>query len=121
VHGPQFEGICHGYGPVQHPPRVPPPETVDQRFRRLEAQWNADTEFLSDAGKIVTHPPFQAIISLGADVVPIMLHDLHACPSLWVWALPEITGANPVAEPDSGNIRKMTDAWLKWGREKGLL
>jgi hypothetical protein len=107
--------------PVQNPPRVPPPETVEQRFRRLEAQWMADTEFLSDAGKIVAHPAFQAIVALGADVVPLMLYDLESRPSLWVWALPQITGANPVAATDGGKIRKMTEAWLKWGREKGLL
>jgi len=45
-----------------------------------------------------------------------MLHDLDAQPSLWVWALPEITGANPVSPADGGNIRKMSDAWLEWGR-----
>ncbi len=105
--------------PVQNPLRTPPSETIEQRFRRLEAQWKADTEFLSDAGKIILHPAFQAIIALGPDVVPIMLRDLESRPSLWVWALPEITGAHPVAPTDGGNIRKMTDAWLKWGREKG--
>ncbi len=106
--------------PVQNPPRVPPLESLEQRFRRLEAQWKADTEFLSDAGKIVNHPAFRAIIALGEEIVPVMLRDLQARPSLWVWALPEITGVNPVAPTDGGNIRKMTDAWLQWGREKGL-
>src|SRR5436309_346818 len=98
--------------PVQNPPRVPPTEGVEQRFRRLETEWKADTEFLSDAGKIVNHPAFKAIIALDEPVVPFMLRDLQAHPSLWVWALPEITGANPVAAADGGNIRKMTDAWL---------
>ena len=62
-----------------HPPRAMSAETVEQQFRRLEAQ-----------------------------------------PSLWVWALPRITGANPVPATDGGNIRKMTHAWLNWGREQGL-
>jgi hypothetical protein len=106
--------------PVPVPSRIPAGESVEQRFHRLEAQWKADTEFLSDAGKIVDHPAFQAIIALGPDVIPIMLHDLEARPSLWVWALPDITGENPVPAADAGNIRKMTDAWLKWGRAKGL-
>ena len=97
------------------------PETIEQRFRRLEAQWKLDTEFLSDAHKIINHPAFRAIIALGEEVVPLLLHDLESQPSLMVWALPEITGANPVSPSDSGNIRKMCEAWLKWGREKGLL
>jgi hypothetical protein len=101
--------------------KVPSPESLEQRFRRLEAEWKADTEFLSDAGKIINHPAFRAIIALGEDVVPLMLHDLEREPSLWVWALPEITGDNPVPPGDGGNIRKMSDAWLKWGREKSLI
>jgi len=106
--------------PVQKP--LPPPntETIEQRLRRLEEQWKADTEFLSDAGKIVSHPAFRAIIALGRQAVPIMLRDLETQPSLWVWALPEIVGESPVSPGEGGNIRKMTEAWLKWGREKGL-
>jgi hypothetical protein len=49
-----------------------------------------------------------------------MLRELEVQPSLWVWALPEITGETPVLATEGGNIRKMSDAWLKWGREKGL-
>jgi hypothetical protein len=106
--------------PVQNPPRIPPSESIEQRVRKLEAQWKADTEFLSDPGKIISHPAFKAIVALGDEVVPIMLRDLEGRPSLWVWALPDITGANPVSPADGGNIRKMSDAWLKWGREKGI-
>lgn len=100
--------------------KTPSPEGLEQRFRRLEAEWKADTEFLSDAGKIINHHAFKAIVALGKEVVPLMLHDLERQPSLWVWALPEITGENPVPADDGGNIRRMSEAWLKWGREKGL-
>src|SRR5437660_1469861 len=106
--------------PLHAPARPAPPETVEQRLRQLEVQWKADTEFLSDTGKIMSHPSFQAIIALGPPVVPLLLKDLETKPSLWVWALPDITGENPVPENDGGNIRKMADAWLWWGREKGL-
>ena len=105
--------------PLQAPSR-PAQESIESRLRKLEAQWKDDTRFLSDAGKIVNHPAFRAIIALGEEVVPILLRDLESQSSLWVWALPEITGANPVLPADGGNIRKMSDAWLKWGREKGL-
>ena len=105
---------------AQVSPQVPSVDSLEQRFRRLEAQWKADTEFLSDAGKIINHPAFRAIIALGEEVVPFMLRDLERQPSLWVWALPEITGESPVPASDGGNIRKMSDAWLKWGRAKGL-
>jgi hypothetical protein len=103
--------------PVQNTPGIPPAETIEERFRRLEAAWRADTYVLSSFTKIVGHPAFQEIIRLGDDVVPLMLRDLEERPRLWVWALPEITGENPVAEEDAGNIARMSEAWLKWGRE----
>lgn len=106
--------------PAQSPPRIPPGESVEQKLRRLEAEWKAETGFLSDADRIINHPAFQQIIALGKDVVPLLLRDLEAQPSLWVWALPQITGENPVPPSDAGNIRKMTEIWLNWGRAKGL-
>lgn len=106
--------------PIQSPPRSPVTESLETRFRKLEAKWKADTQFLSDAGRIIGHPAFQEIINLGDEVVPLLLRDLESSPSLWVWALPEITGNNPVAASDQGNIRKMTEAWLTWGRQKGI-
>ena len=100
---------------------APKPESVAEHLRRLEAQWKSDTEFLSDADKIIGHPAFRAIIGLGQEVVPLLLRDLQSQPSLWVWALPEITGEDPVPAGDSGNIHRMTAAWLQWGRDKGVL
>jgi hypothetical protein len=106
--------------PLQNPPRLAPDSEIELRLRQLEAQWKADTEFLSDAGKILAHPAFQSIIAMGSDVVSFMIRDLERQPSLWVWALPDITGQDPVPASDAGNIRKMTAAWLQWAREKGL-
>jgi hypothetical protein len=105
--------------PVQDTSASANRETVEQRFRRLEAAWEADTLVLSDAHRITEHPAFQEIIRMGEEVIPLMLQDLEQRPRLWVWALPRITGANPVAPSDGGNIRKMTDAWLHWGHDKG--
>ena len=56
---------------------------------------------------------------MGEAVVPFMLRDLAAGPRLWVWALPEITGEDPVSPEDAGRIAKMSEAWLQWGRERG--
>jgi hypothetical protein len=50
----------------------------------------------------------------------LLLRDLAASPGLWVWALPEITGEDPVPASDRGNVRKMSEAWVNWGRQKGI-
>jgi hypothetical protein len=93
-------------------------ETVEQRFRRLEAVWTAATSYLSSDTGIVEHPAFQEIISLGEAVIPFMLRDLEERPRLWVWALPRITGADPVPAADRGKIARMSEAWLRWGNWK---
>jgi hypothetical protein len=105
--------------PAQQTSVQQPAETVEQRFRRLEAVWTAETDFLSSDTDIVEHPAFQEIVRMGEGVVPLMLRDLAERPRLWVWALPLITGADPVPPADRGNITKMSEAWLRWGKEHG--
>ncbi len=94
-------------------------ETLEERFRRLEAKWTAETGFLSSFSDIVEHPAFREIIRMGDAVVPFLLRDLEERPRLWVWALPAITGENPVPPGDGGNIARMSEAWLRWGKAKG--
>ena len=101
------------------PSSVPPPEALEEHFRRLEARWEDETAYLSSSTEIVGHPAFQEIIRLGPAVIPLMLRDLEQRPTLWVWALPAITGADPVPEVDRGNIVRMRDAWLAWARANG--
>jgi hypothetical protein len=63
--------------PVRPTQTTPPGEMVEQRFRRLEAVWNAETGYLSSETEIVEHPAFQEIIGMGQAVVPLMLQDLE--------------------------------------------
>src|SRR5438046_2077003 len=103
--------------PTKPTPDTPPVETVEERFRRLEATWFADLWFSSSPPELRTHPAFQEIISMGEAVVPLMLRDLEQAPHFWVWALHRITGADPVPVSDRGNLTKMSEAWVRWGRE----
>jgi hypothetical protein len=105
--------------PTRQSPDPPPAETVEERFRRLEATWLAEAGYSSSSTVLRGHPAFQEIINLGQAIVPLMLRDLEERPRLWVWALPRITGADPVPVCDRGNITKMSEAWLRWGREHG--
>jgi hypothetical protein len=100
--------------PTTKPVSTSPAETLEERFRRLETLWTTETGHLSSTTKIVNHPAFQEILTLGPPVIPLMLRDLEARPRLWVWALPRISGVDPISESDSGNIAKMSQAWLRW-------
>jgi hypothetical protein len=105
--------------PARQPTTPPAAESVEERFRRLETTWTDETGHLSSSTEIVGHPAFQEIISMGPAVVPLMLRDLEARPRLWVWALPAITGADPVPVADRGKIARMSEAWLRWGKANG--
>lgn len=67
------------------------------------------------------HPAYQRIIALGRDVVPLLLRDLQVEPKYWFWALSSITGEQPVADDDAGDMERMTEAWLQWGRQHHFL
>src|SRR6266436_3457706 len=81
-------------------------ETLEQRFRRLDAIWRKETAYQSSSREIKDHPAFREVVALGEAVVPLLLQEIQGNPSLWVWALPEITGVNPVSREDQGNISK---------------
>jgi len=105
--------------PVREMAEAASTETLEERFRRLERTWMSAVGHFSSPSLLCDHPAFQEILSLGKGVVPLMLRDLEERPRLWVYALPQITGLNPVPEADRGNIRKMTEAWLRWSKESG--
>lgn len=67
------------------------------------------------------HPAYRQIIGLGPAVLPLLLRDLRETGRFWFPALHAITGENPVPDEATGDVRRMTEAWLEWGRQKGLL
>jgi len=92
-----------------------------ERFSTLAAEWKRDTVLLSSTSAITAHPAYQAIIALGPAVVPLLLQDLEREPTHWFEALQAITGEDPVPEQQRGRILAMTEAWLAWGRSRGLI
>ncbi len=56
---------------------------------------------------------------MGWEALPLIVRDLKESKADWFWALTAITGENPISEEIAGNIKKMTEAWLQWGRMRG--
>lgn len=98
---------------------TPRAETLEERFRRLAAEWEQATLYLSSMEQASKHPAYQEIISMGPDVVPLLLRDLERKHTHWFIALREITGAQPVPKDAAGNIPKMAQAWLTWAKDNG--
>ena len=67
------------------------------------------------------HPAYQEIIGMGWEVVSTLLRELESEPDHWFWALSAITGEDPVANGDRGDILEMAQSWLEWGRTRNLI
>ncbi len=91
-----------------------------ETFRTHAEEWRRATRFQSSLEEITGHPAYRAIVLLGDEVVPLLLRELRRRPELWFAALREITHADPVRPEYRGDISAMADAWVRWGRERGL-
>ncbi len=99
--------------------------TINAAFRKEFSshakKWQEDTAFLSSLEDIALHPSYQRIIGMGRDALPLIFKDLQKSPNHWFWALYFITGENPVPAAAEGNMQAMAEAWLAWGKERGLV
>jgi hypothetical protein len=104
---------------------APPPSValvdVKSEFAELARKWKSERSASSSTSDIVMHPAYQRIISLGVDVVPMILRELQSELDHWFWALSVITGENPIPVEHRGKISKMATDWLEWGRMKGYV
>lgn len=96
-------------------------QTVEELFEELAATWKDDTLFESSATALTAHPAYLRIVGLGHHVIPILLRSLATKPDHWFAALTALTGANPVSESDRGDVARMAEAWVRWGKERRLL
>lgn len=95
--------------------------TTADMFAGLAETWKAETQFASSVDDLILHPAYQRIIGLGPNVIPLILADLQESQAHWFWALQALTGATPFSEHSRGDVREMTSAWLRWGRERGMI
>lgn len=90
-------------------------------FNQLAEQWHDETGHMSSAISFTQHPAYLRIIGMGPAVVPFILEDLQRTQAHWFVALRLITGENPVKPEDKGKVQRLADAWIAWGRERGLV
>jgi hypothetical protein len=91
------------------------------KFYNLKTEWEEDTVMLSSDSDIALHPAYQQIIGMGQNAIPLILNEMQKKRGQWFWALKSITGEDPVPAELRGNIRKMTEVWIKWGEDEGYI
>jgi hypothetical protein len=113
------EGEIMAPVPARQTAAVPPVESIDEKFKRLAALWHKAVAHHSSSRIRDNHPVYQEIIGMGPAVVPLLLRDLEVNRRHWFTALAIITGVDPIPKADTGNIPRMAEAWLRWGKENG--
>jgi hypothetical protein len=92
-----------------------------EQFDRLVEQWRSETGMYSSITKKVSHPAYKRIIAFGERAVPWILVELRDRPTYWFAALQEIAKDAPVGAGQYGDFKAARDAWLAWGRQRGLI
>lgn len=98
-----------------------PSESLQRKFSRLAGRWTDETAHVSLASRRAMHPAYQRIIGIGPDAILLILKELQRKPDDWFWALNAITEADPVPEDCHGDLQKMANAWVEWGRLEGFI
>ena len=90
------------------------------KFQRLKEQWKEETLDMSSLTDMVTHRAYLQIIGMGDKAIPLLVDELRKEPNHWFVALNAISGDNPIAPEDAGNLERMTEAWLRWADQNEL-
>jgi hypothetical protein len=97
------------------------PNPNQEKFERLARQWREETKTMSSTTDRVLNSAYQDIIGMGEVALIYIFRELANNGGHWFWALRHITHDNPVPPQDAGKIKKMTEAWLRWGQEHHYL
>ncbi|MBI4180730.1 MAG: hypothetical protein HY528_02255 [Chloroflexi bacterium] len=94
---------------------------IRKKFVALANRWHEETDYLSSPLRITDNDAYLKIISMGEAVIPLILEDLRERGGNWYRALRILSDEDPVSPPVRGEVPKMKEAWLRWGRDKGYI
>ncbi len=95
---------------------------IQNLFSMLVLRWRQERGATSSISQMAICPSYQRIIGMGEKAIPLLLEQLgqeQDDPDHWFWALQALTGEDPVNAGERGDMRKMAQAWLKWGSKSG--
>lgn len=96
---------------------------IDHLFRQEADCWKDETRHWSSVKRRFGHPSYLRIIALAKystnnELERLLLQELREDPDHWFDALTAVTGEDPI-RPEY-NFDEAVDAWLEWGRKKGI-
>lgn len=93
---------------------------LKKQFDFYSSIWKDETIFFSSISEITNNSAYISIISLGQEVLPLIIDDLKISDSHWFYALEALTGCNPIKENHKGIIPLMKNDWIEWAKENNL-
>ena len=91
------------------------------RFQRFATEWKEESHYMSNVAQMAMLCPYQKIIGMGKEALPLILNELQREPDQWFWALEAITDQDPVPPEAAGKVRLMAQAWIEWGKKNGII
>ena len=87
-------------------------------FDKLKTEWKSKTRHMSNSAQMATVWSYQQIIGMGRPALPLILKELERETDHWFWALEAISGENPIAAEQAGQVEDMAKAWIEWGQQQ---
>ena len=98
-------------------------EADSKLFSSLIEEWHKERRNATWTVDIAMSPSYQKIIAMGKErAVPLILKQLAKEgdePDHWFWALRILTDANPVPQEHQGDMVRMAEDWIAWGKTSG--
>lgn len=98
-------------------------EKAQQLLDQIADKWERETRNVSPPKAISQHPLTDEIVKLGSDALPMILRRMESRPWFWFDVLRRLTKGkvNPVSPEMRGDVQQMTEAWIKWGVDSGVI
>ena len=91
-------------------------------FNSLAEWWHEATDALSSLNQKATHRAHRRIVEMGDQALTYILEDLRDRGGHWEMTLAEITHESPpIPSGYPMNALGTKEAWLQWGRDRGLI
>jgi hypothetical protein len=95
--------------------------SLPEVFNKLANRWHNEIDYLSSPSRIISNDAYLEIISMGKSVIPFILQDLQERGGDWYPALRILSGTDPVPVNARGDVPRMKESWLRWGRDIGYI
>jgi hypothetical protein len=97
----------------------PSPSALEQEFNERADRWRRQTGVQSSPTKRFLHEDYQIIMTMGREVIPLILKRLKNQPDEWFWALKHLARKDVAA--GKFTFDEAAKAWLQWGITNGYI